>query len=138
MEKFRKLKHELEASFSNKRQNKKERVSGIEGETWKERDTSVKEIVKSKILLTQNIQKIWDTMKKANIRIIEIEEGKETQFKSPENIFKKNHRWKFPEPKMLCEFSLVMFPSGGTSHPLATPTSFAPPLSQHILLARQM
>lgn len=37
-------------------------------------DTLVKENAKSKKLLTQNIQKIWDTMKRANLRIIGIEE----------------------------------------------------------------
>ena len=44
-------------------------------------DTQVKENAKSKNLLTQNIQEIWDTMKRPNLRIIGIEEGKETQSK---------------------------------------------------------
>ena len=42
-----------------------------------ETDTSVKENVKSKKFLTQNIQEIWDTTKSQNLRIIEIEEGEE-------------------------------------------------------------
>ena len=49
----------------------------------------VKENVKSKKFLTQNIQEIWDTMKKPNLRIIGIEEGEDSQFKGPENMFNK-------------------------------------------------
>ena len=37
-------------------------------------DTSVKENVKSKDVLTYNIQEIWNTIKRPNLRIIEIEE----------------------------------------------------------------
>ena len=37
----------------------------------------------------QNIQKIYNTMKRPNLRIIRIEEGEETQVKGPENIFNK-------------------------------------------------
>ena len=36
----------------------------------------------------QNIQEIWDAMKRANLRIIRIEE-EETQLKGPENIFNR-------------------------------------------------
>ena len=35
-------------------------------------DTSGKENVKSKKCLTQNIQEIWDTMKRPNLRIMGI------------------------------------------------------------------
>ena len=51
-----------------------ERLSGIE-DAKKETDISVKENVKSKKFLTQNIQEIWDTMKRPNLRIIGVEEG---------------------------------------------------------------
>lgn len=44
--------------------------------------------VNSKKLLTQNIQKIWDTVKRLNPRIIGIEE-QEIQLKCPESIFSK-------------------------------------------------
>jgi hypothetical protein len=37
-------------------------------------DTWVKENVKNKNLQTQNIQEIWDTIKRLNLRIIWIEE----------------------------------------------------------------
>lgn len=39
--------------------------------------------------LTQNMQEIWDTMKRLNLRIIGIKEGEETQLKGQENIFSK-------------------------------------------------
>ena len=51
-----------------------ERILGIEN-TIEEMDTFVKEN-KSKKILTQNIQEIWGTMKRPNLRIIEIEERK--------------------------------------------------------------
>jgi hypothetical protein len=37
---------------------------------------SVKENVKAKKFLTQNIQKIWNTMKRPNLQIIGEEEGR--------------------------------------------------------------
>ena len=37
-------------------------------------DTLIKRIAKLKQLLTQNIQEIWNIMKRPNLRIIEIEE----------------------------------------------------------------
>jgi hypothetical protein len=39
--------------------------------------------------MTQNIQEIWDTMKRPNLRIIGIEEDEEPQLQGPENIFNK-------------------------------------------------
>jgi hypothetical protein len=52
-------------------------------------DTSVKENRNFKKFLTQNIQEIQDRMKRSNQRTIGIEEGEESQFKGPENIFNK-------------------------------------------------
>jgi hypothetical protein len=49
-----------------------ETISGIE-DTIKVTDTLVKENVKSK-QLTQNIQELWDSMIRPNLRIIGIEE----------------------------------------------------------------
>ena len=57
-----------------------EKIAGIK-EMIEEMDTLVKENVKSKKFLTQNIQEIWDTMKRRNLRI-EIKE--ESQLKVPE------------------------------------------------------
>jgi hypothetical protein len=48
--------------------------------------------------LTQNIQKIHDTMKKSNLRIIDIEESEDFQLKEPE-IFNKIMGKKFPNLK---------------------------------------
>lgn len=39
--------------------------------------------------LTQNIQEIWVTMKRPNIRIMGIEEGENFPFKGTENIYNK-------------------------------------------------
>ena len=62
-----------DASIINRIQEIEERISGIEG-IIEEIDTLVKENAKSKTFMTQNIQEIWDTMKRTNLRIIGIEE----------------------------------------------------------------
>ena len=49
----------------------------------------IKENIKSKEVLAQNIQKIWDTMQRSNVRIVRKEEGEETQVKDTENTFHK-------------------------------------------------
>jgi hypothetical protein len=41
--------------------------------------TASKENVKAKKFLTQNVQEIWNTMKRPNLGIIGIEEGEESQ-----------------------------------------------------------
>jgi hypothetical protein len=40
------------------------------------------ENVQSKTLLAQNIQKIWDTLKRLNLKIIGTQEGEETSLKT--------------------------------------------------------
>ena len=50
-----------DAKFTNRIQEIEKRISGVENMI--KIDTSVKDIIKSKNLLTQNIQEIWDTMK---------------------------------------------------------------------------
>jgi hypothetical protein len=45
--------------------------------------------VKFKKFLIQNIQEIWDTMKRLNIRKIRIEEVVESQLQGPEDILNK-------------------------------------------------
>lgn len=52
----------------------------------KEMDSSVKENVKLKILVTE-YQEIWDTMKWPNFLIIRIEEGEENQGQGPRKYF---------------------------------------------------
>ena len=68
--------------------NMEERISSVE-DIIEEFDSSVKENIKSNRSLTQNIQEIWDSMKRPNLRIIETEEGKEVQLKNAENMFNK-------------------------------------------------
>jgi hypothetical protein len=43
-----------------------------------------------KKLLTQNIQEIWDTMKRPNLRIIGMEEDEESQLQDPKKISTKS------------------------------------------------
>jgi len=44
-------------------------------------DIAVKDKVKHKKLLTQNLQEIQDTMRRSNLRIIGIEENKDSNLK---------------------------------------------------------
>jgi cell division protein FtsL len=60
-----------DASITNRIQEIEERISGREN-TKDDIDKTVKENAKSKKLLTQNIQKIQNTMRRANLRIIGI------------------------------------------------------------------
>jgi hypothetical protein len=62
-------------------------------------DTAVEVNVKCKKLLTQNIQKIQDTMRKPNLRIIGVDENKDFQLKGPVNIFNKTIEENFPNLK---------------------------------------
>ena len=55
-----------------------ERISCVE-DIIEEIDISVKENVKFKNLLTENLLEIWDTIKRPNLRIIGREEGEEFQ-----------------------------------------------------------
>jgi hypothetical protein len=48
------------------------------------------------MLLTPNIQEIQNTMRRPNLRIIGIEESKDSQFKGPVNIFNKIIDENFP------------------------------------------
>lgn len=50
-----------------------DRISGIE-DLIEEMDASLKEKFKSKAILTRNIQEILNTMERANLRIIVVEE----------------------------------------------------------------
>ena len=78
----------INSSITSTIQETEERISGIEDEI-NETGTSVKDNVKSKKFLAQNIQEIWNTMKRQNVRIIGIEEGEESQLQGPANSFNK-------------------------------------------------
>ncbi|KAL6046108.1 hypothetical protein STEG23_023652 [Scotinomys teguina] len=75
-------------SITNRMQEMEQRISDAE-DTIEKIDSSVKENTKAKKVITQNIQEIWDTMKRPNLRIIGIEEGEEYHLKGIENIFSK-------------------------------------------------
>lgn len=85
-----------QASFTTKIQDIDKRSSGIE-DMIEEMDTLVKVNVQFRKLFTQNIQEIWNTMKR--LRIIRIEEGEESLLKGPENSFSKTIEENFPNIK---------------------------------------
>ncbi|KAL6065661.1 hypothetical protein STEG23_028022 [Scotinomys teguina] len=98
MENLSKQTGTTDASITNKLQEVEERISGIE-DTIEEIDLSVKGNTKTKKVITQNVQQIWDTMKRSNLRIIGIEKGEEYQLKGTENIFNKIIEENFPNLK---------------------------------------
>ena len=53
---------------------------------------SVKENIKSKKILTQNTQKIWNTLERPNLRTVRMEEGEETQIKGTEMFLTKSQK----------------------------------------------
>ena len=85
-------------SISNRIQEMEERISGAE-DSIENMDTTIKENAKCKRTLTQNIQEIQDTMRRPNLRIIGIEENKDSQLKGPVNIFNKIIEENFPNLK---------------------------------------
>jgi uncharacterized coiled-coil protein SlyX len=86
-------------SITNRIQEIEERISGAE-DTIEKIDTTVKENAKSKKkVLTQTIQKIQDTMRRPNLRIISIEESEDSQLKRSVNIFNKIIEENFPNLK---------------------------------------
>ena len=59
-------------------------------------DTTIKENVKCKKILTQNIQEIQGTMRRPNQLIIGMDENEDFQLKGPVNIFNKIIEENFP------------------------------------------
>ena len=90
-----------DTSITNRIQEMEERISGIEDtiDTIEETDAPVKENSKSKKFLTQNMQEIWDTMRRPNLRIIGIEENEDSRLKGLEIIFNKIIEENFPNLK---------------------------------------
>ncbi|ERE73701.1 Transposase, L1 containing protein [Cricetulus griseus] len=72
-------------SITNRIQETEERISAIE-DSLEDIHSSTKENLKSNRSLTQNIEEIWDTVKRPNLRIIGIEEGEETLLKGFEEL----------------------------------------------------
>ncbi|KAL6032987.1 hypothetical protein STEG23_021333 [Scotinomys teguina] len=97
IEKLSKRSGNTDASITNRIQEMEDRISNVE-DTIEEIDSTVKENTKTKKAIKQNVQEIWDTMKRPNIRIIGIE-GEEYQLKGTENIFNKIIEENFPNLK---------------------------------------
>ena len=87
-----------ESSITNRIQEIEERISDSE-DTIEKINALIKENSKSNKFSSQNIQEMWDTIKKTNLRIIGVEEGEELQIKGPENIFNKIIEENFPNLK---------------------------------------
>jgi chromosome segregation ATPase len=78
----------IDASISNRIQKMEERISGAE-DSIENMGTTIKENAKCKKILSQNIQKIQDIMRKPNLRIIGVDENEDFQLKGLANIFNK-------------------------------------------------
>ena len=59
----------------------------------------IKEHAKSKKSRIENIQEMWDTQRRSNLRIVGIEDS---QLKDPENIFNKTIEDIFPNLRKRC------------------------------------
>jgi hypothetical protein len=75
-----------------------ERISGAEVSIGN-MDTTNKENAKFRMILTQNIQEIQDTMRRPTLQIIGVDENEDFQLKGPENTFYKIIGENFPNLK---------------------------------------
>jgi predicted ribosome quality control (RQC) complex YloA/Tae2 family protein len=78
----------IDASISNRIQEMEERISTAE-DSIENMGRTIKENSKCKNILTQNIQKIQDTMRRPNLWIMGVHENEDFQLKGPANIFNK-------------------------------------------------
>jgi hypothetical protein len=78
----------IDSSITNRKQEIEESLSCTE-DTIENIHRTVKENAKSKILPAQNVQETQDTMKRPNLRIIDIDKSEDFQLKGPVNMFKK-------------------------------------------------
>ena len=88
----------IDVSIRNRIQEMEERISGAE-DSIENIGTTIKENTKCKKILTQNIQKIQDTMRRPNLQIIGVDENEDFQLKGPANIFNKIIEENFPNLK---------------------------------------
>jgi len=88
IENQRKRQGAIDTSITNRIQKIEERISEAE-DSIEIINTTVKDNVKRKMILAQNIQEIQDTMRRSNLRMIGIEESEDSQLKGPVNIFNK-------------------------------------------------
>ena len=91
MERLDKRSGTIDVSITNRIQEMEERISAIE-DSLEDIYTSTKENLKSNNSLTQNIQEIWDTVKRPNLGI----EGEESLLNGTENLFNKITEENFP------------------------------------------
>jgi hypothetical protein len=75
-----------------------ERISGAK-DSMEGMDTTIKQNEKCKEILTQNIQEIQDTMSRANLGIMGMDENEYFQLEGPVNIFNKIMVENFPSQK---------------------------------------
>jgi methyl-accepting chemotaxis protein len=78
----------IDVSITHSIQEMEERISGAE-DSMENMDMSIKENAKWKKILTRNIQEIKDTMRRPNLRIIQVDKNEDFQLKGPLNNFKK-------------------------------------------------
>jgi hypothetical protein len=88
----------INSNIHNRIQEMEERISGAE-DSIENMGTTIKENAKYKKILTQNIQKIQDTMRRPNLWIIGVDENNDFQLKEPANIFNKIIEENFPNLK---------------------------------------
>jgi len=80
IENLKKRQGAIDTSITNRIQEIEERISGAE-DTIENINTTVKDNVKHKTLLAQNIKEIQDKMRRWKLRIISIEESEDSQLK---------------------------------------------------------
>ena len=98
MENLGKWTETTESSMTNRIQETEEWISDSE-DTIEKINALIKENSKSNKFSEQNIQDIWNIIKRPNLRIIGAEEGAELWIKGPENIFNKIIEENFPSLK---------------------------------------
>jgi len=101
----KKRQESVDTSITNRIQEIEQRISGAE-DSIEIINTTVKDNLKRKKLLVQNIQEIQNSMRRSNLRIIGIEESEDSQLKGPENIFNKIIGENFPNLKKEMPISL--------------------------------
>ena len=95
MENLGKRRETSETSITNRIQEIEERISDSE-DTIEKLNALTEENSKFNKFSSQNIQEMWDTIKKPNLRIIGVEEGEELQIRK---YIQQNYRRKLPQPK---------------------------------------
>ena len=89
----------IDVSISNRIQEMEERISGEE-DSIENMDTTIKKKKNTACkILTQNIQKIQETMRRPKLRIMGVDENEDFQLKWPVNIFNKIVEENFPNLK---------------------------------------